>query len=87
MCATALYVVVVVFWDTHNVATHEPEPLPLHGLGVHIGIHFIYELVVDLKIPQGNLISDKEKTVLDMLAIFPALILPFIDSRMVDLLY
>ena len=86
MCAPALYVAVIIFWDPHNVATHDPEPIPLRGLGVHISPHFIRALVVDLDIPQGNLISDKEKPVLDMLAVFPALILPLFSSRMVDLL-
>ena len=49
---------------------NDPEPLPLCGLGIHISPHFIHALVLDLEIPHGSLISDKEKPVLDILAVF-----------------
>ena len=64
MCAPGIYVVFVTFWDPHNVSTHEPEPLTLCGLGIHTIPHFIRDLVLDLDIHHGKLISDKEKPVL-----------------------
>ena len=75
----------VLGWNKSDA--HEPEPLPSYGIGINISPHIIRALVLDLVIPHGNLISDKEKPVLGMLAIFPALVLPFFASIMVNLLY
>ena len=86
VCASVLHVVIVIFLDPHNVATHEPEPLPFCLICIHISPHLIRALVLDLEIPHGNLISDKKKTVLEKLAVFPALILPLFARIMVELL-
>ena len=73
-------------WDPHNVATYYPETLPLCGIGIHVIPHLIRALVLDLNIPHVNLISDKEKPVLDMVAVFASARPTIISSRMVDLL-
>ena len=49
---------------------HEPEPLHLCGLVIHLIPHLIRALVLDLEIPHVNRISDQEKPVIDMLAVF-----------------
>ena len=72
MSAPALNVVVVLHRHSHDLTTHYLEPFSLLGLGVHVGPHFVCALVLDLEIPLGHLISDKEKPILDVLAILPS---------------
>ena len=87
MGTPALVVVVVVIYGyTHSFSLHKSKPFSLHGIGVHVPPHFVCVLVLDLEISLGHLIGDEEKPVLDVLAVFPALILPFFASNIVDLL-
>ena len=65
----ALDVLVVRSRHSYDVATHTAELSPLRGLGVHICPHVVCALVLDLKLPLGDLISDEEKPVFDVLAV------------------
>ena len=57
--------------EEYDFSTHDSEPFPLRGIGVHIYQHIVRALVLDLKIPLGHFVSDKETPILDVLAILP----------------
>ena len=81
-----LVVVVVIYGHAHNFSLHNSKPFSLCRLGVHVPPHLVCTLVLDLEISLDHLIGDEGKPVLDVLAVFPALILPFFAKNNVDLL-
>ena len=86
MGTPALVVVVVIYGHAHKFSSHNSKLFSLRRIGVHVSPHLICTLVLDLEVSLDHLIGDEEKPVLDVLAVFPALILPFFANNIVDLL-
>ena len=71
MRAPVLQFVIMIHGNSHHFATHNPVSLNFCAFGVHVSPYFFCALVMDLEFFLRYLISDKEKSVLDVLAVLP----------------